>query len=155
MECNLPTDNEETMMKAILVQCGLAALLFAAGIWVGRLSSASADSKGRVFEIRTYTANEGKLDALHARFRNHTAKLFEKHGMTNIGYWKPLDAPLSQNTLVYLLAFPNREAAKKSWDAFRSDPAWKKVLQETEVDGKLTAKVDSIFLEPTDYSAMK
>src|SRR5262245_7159335 len=73
----------------------------------------------RVFELRTYTAGEGKLDLLHARFRNHTLRLFQQHGITNVIYGKPLDAPLAQNTLLYVLAYPNREAAKKSWEAFR------------------------------------
>jgi NIPSNAP protein len=143
------------MFKTILVQSSVAVLIFASGIWIGRSTGASAAAKGRVFELRTYTANEGKLEALHARFRNHTTKLFEKHGMTNIGYWKPLDEPLSQNTLIYLLAYPDRESAKKSWESFRADSAWKKVVQESEVNGKLTGKVDSVFLEATDYSALK
>jgi NIPSNAP len=143
------------MFKTIFVQCGVAVLIFASGIWIGRSTGASAAAKGRVFELRTYTANEGKLEALHARFRNHTTKLFEKHGMTNVGYWKPLDEPLSQNTLIYLLAYPDRESAKKSWESFRADSAWKKVVQESEVNGKLTGKVDSVFLEATDYSALK
>lgn len=143
------------MLRTAAIQCGLAVVIFAAGVWTGKSANASAAGKGRVFEIRTYTANEGKLEALHARFRNHTTKLFEKHGMTNIGYWKPLDAPLSQNTLIYVLAYPDRETAKKSWEAFRADPAWKKVIQESEVKGKLTARVDSVYLEPTDYSPMK
>jgi hypothetical protein len=143
------------MLKTIFVQCGVAVLIFASGIWIGRTTGASAANKGRVFELRTYTANEGKLEALHARFRNHTTKLFEKHGMTNIGYWKPLDEPLSQNTLIYLLAYPDRESAKKSWESFRADSAWKKVVQESEVNGKLTGKVDSVFMEATDYSALK
>jgi NIPSNAP len=143
------------MFKTIFIHCGAAVLILASGIWIGKATSVSAAGKGRVFEIRTYTANEGKLEALHARFRNHTTKMFEKHGMTNIGYWKPLDAPLSQNTLIYLLAHVDRDAAKKSWEAFRADPAWKKVVQESEMSGKLTAKVDAIFLEATDYSALK
>jgi NIPSNAP len=143
------------MFKTIFVQCGVAVLIFASGIWIGRSTGASAAAKGRVFELRTYTANEGKLEALHARFRNHTTKLFEKHGMTNVGYWKPLDEPLSQNTLIYLLAYPDRESAKKSWESFRADSAWKKVVQESEVNGKLTGTVDSVFLEATDYSALK
>ena len=105
--------------------------------------------------MRTYTANDGKLEALQARFRNHTTKLFKKHGMTNVGYWTPVDEPLSRNTLIYILAHSNREAAKKSWDGFRSDPDWKKAAQESEVNGKLVAKVESVFLEPTDYSAIK
>ena len=80
----------------------------------------------RVFEMRTYTSVEGKLDAVVARFRNHTTKLFEKHGIQNIGYWVPQDPPRSQNTLIYIVAHPSREAAKKAWDAFRADPAWLK-----------------------------
>jgi hypothetical protein len=106
----------------------------------------------RVFELRTYTAGEGKLDLLHARFRNHTLKFFTQHGITNVLYGKPLDPPLSQNTMLYLLAFPNREAAKKSWDAFRADPAWAKVREESGVG---QVKIDSVYFEPTDYSPMK
>ena len=132
-----------------------AAAVFALGYWVGRERTASAAGKGRVFELRTYTANEGKLDALNARFRNHTVKIFEKHGMQNIGYWTPLDAPQSQNTLIYVIAHKDREAAKKSWDAFRNDPDWKKVQQESEASGKIVAKVESVYMEPTDYSSMK
>ena len=142
-------------MKAILIQWGAVLVIFVAGVWVGKTTTVDAAGKGRVFEIRTYTANEGKLDALHARFRNHTTKIFEKHGMTNIGYWKPLDEPLSKNTLVYLLAYPDREAAKKAWEGFRKDPEWVKVKEASEVNGVLTAKVDSIYMEATDYSAMK
>jgi len=106
----------------------------------------------RVFELRTYTAGEGKLDLLHARFRNHTLKFFEKHGITNVIYGKTLDAPLSQNTMLYLLAYPSREAAKKSWEAFRADPGWVKARAESGVGD---VKVDSVYFEPTDYSPMK
>jgi len=106
----------------------------------------------RVFELRTYTAAEGKLDLLHARFRNHTLKFFQQHGITSILYGKPLDAPLSQNTMLYLLAYPNREAAKKSWDAFRADPGWVKARDESGVG---QVKVDSVYFEPTDYSPLK
>jgi hypothetical protein len=85
-----------------------------------------AQSATRVFEIRRYTTNEGKLDALNARFRDQTMRLFEKHGMTNIGYWTPQDAPQSANTLISILAHPSREAATKNWDEFRPDPDWVK-----------------------------
>jgi NIPSNAP len=142
-------------MKAIWIQCSATLMIFVTGVWVGKTTTVDAAAKGRVFEIRTYTANEGKLDALHARFRNHTTKIFEKHGMANVGYWKPLDEPLSKNTLIYVLAYPTREAAKKAWDGFRNDPEWVKVKQESEVNGVLTAKVDSIYLEATDYSKIK
>ena len=109
----------------------------------------------RIFELRTYTAPEGKLGELHARFRDHTLRIFKKHGMENIIYFAPQDAPLSQNTMIYLLAHPSREAADKNWAAFGKDPEWQKVAQETQVNGKIVAKVDRIFLNATDYSPMK
>ena len=109
----------------------------------------------RVFELRTYTAPEGKLGELHARFRNHTLRIFEKHGMTNVIYLSPMNAPASQNQLVYLLAHKSREAAKASWTAFQNDPEWKKVSSESQVNGRIVAKVDSVFLTATDYSPMK
>lgn len=102
------------------------------------------------FELRTYHAAEGKLDALNARFRNHTLALFEKHGMTNVGYWMP-----QQNDgqiLIYLLAYPDRAAREASWKAFSADPEWQAAKTESEKDGKLVAKVESRFLHLTDYS---
>jgi len=133
----------------------LVAAGFVAGMWFEKTTQGRAATKNRVFELRTYTANEGKLEALQARFRNHTTKLFEKHGMTNVGYWTPQEGPTSQNTLIYILAHESREAAKKSWDGFRNDPEWKKVQQESEASGRLTSKVESVFMDPTDYSSMK
>jgi hypothetical protein len=109
----------------------------------------------RIFELRTYHCFEGKLPDLMKRFREHTTKLFEKHGMTNIGYWVPTDPPASKNTLVYVLAYPNREAAKKSWDGFRSDPEWVKVRDASEANGKIVEKVDSVYMEPADFSKLK
>jgi hypothetical protein len=116
------------------------------------LHAAAAD---RVFELRTYTTPAGKLDALKARFRDHTVKIFNKHEMTSIGYWVPQDAPLADNTLVYVLAHPSREAAAKNWAAFRTDPDWVKAKAESEKDGPLTTKVESVFLNPVDFSAIK
>ena len=109
----------------------------------------------RLFEIRTYTTEPGKLDALNARFRDHTAKLFEKHGMTNIGYWTPIDEPRSADTLIYVLAHDDAAAAKKSWDAFRGDPDWIKARTESEAAGPIVRKVESVFLTPTDYSRLQ
>src|SRR3990172_10871142 len=123
---------------------GMLAAGFALGATLQLGSVVSAQPQKRVFEIRTYTANEGKLLDLHARFRNHTLRLFEKHGMTNVGYWSPQDAPLSQNTLIYIISHESREAAKKNWDDFRNDPDWTKVQKESEANGKLVAKIDSI-----------
>ena len=134
-----------------------AVLLLLAGFAAGALTqhSLSAQAPARVFELRTYTAPDGKLGELHARFRNHTLRIFEKHGMTSIGYWMPEDAPLSQNTMVYLLAHPSREAARQNWKEFASDPEWKKVASESQANGPLTSKIESVFLDPTDYSPMK
>jgi hypothetical protein len=129
---------------------------FVAGALVGpRLGVVSAQASGKVFELRTYTAPDGKLADLHKRFRDHTLRIFQKHGMTNVIYMAPTDAPLSQNTLVYLLSHQSREAATKSWEAFRNDPEWKKVASESQVNGPIVTKVDSVFLTATDYSPIK
>ena len=110
----------------------------------------------RVFELRTYVAHEGKFDALKARFRDHTLKLFEKHGMTNVGYFVPRAASDGKDkTLIYLLAYPSADAAKASWDAFRADPEWKAVAAESEKGGKLAKEVISVYLDPTDFSPIK
>jgi hypothetical protein len=134
------------------------ALTLVIGIGIGiSVQSARVDAQAgtRVFELRTYTAPEGKLSDLQARFRNHTTALFQKHGITNIGYWIPQDPPLSPNTLVYIIAYPNREEAKTRWAAFSSDPEWLKVRTESELQGRLTTKVESVFMSPTDFSPLK
>lgn len=110
---------------------------------------------GRVFEMRTYIANPGKLDALNARFRDHTCKLFKKHGIDIIGFWTPTEGEAAQTTLVYLLAFPSVEAQKNAWAAFREDEDWKKAKAASEVDGVLVKQVISVNLAPTDYSPIK
>jgi hypothetical protein len=118
--------------------------------------SPSLTKDSRCFELRTYTAAPGKLEELHARFRNHTMKLFKKHGMEVVGFWGPTDKERgSENTLVYVLAFPSREAREKAWQAFRADPEWQKAQSESEKNGKLTEKVESVILMATDYSPIK
>ena len=109
----------------------------------------------RFFEMRTYTAAPGKLDVLHARFRDHTNKLFVKHGMILIGYWTPTDGDKASNTLVYILAYSSKEAREKSWADFQADTDWKKAKDASEVNGKLVDKVESVYLKPTDYSPIK
>lgn len=111
-----------------------------------------ADTDSRCFELRTYHAAPGKLDNLNARFRNHTMKLFEKHGMTNIGYWVPVDN--TNNVLIYLLAYPSREAREKSWKEFLADPDWQAVQKASEANGKLVTSVDSVFMTATDFSPL-
>ncbi|MEN3339091.1 MAG: hypothetical protein V7647_2767 [Acidobacteriota bacterium] len=109
----------------------------------------------RVFELRTYTTPPGKLEALKSRFRDHTITIFNHHSMTSIGYFVPQDAPAKDNTLIYVLAHPSREAAAKNWAEFRTDPEWVKAKAESEKDGPLTTKVESVFMDPTDFSAIK
>ena len=133
--------------------------LFAAGVllggWLMNTDKAEAAAKGRVFEMRTYTAHDGRLDALQARFRDHTTRLFEKHGMKNIGYWVPQDGPTAKNTLIYIISHQSREAAKSNWDAFRNDADWKKAKDASEASGPIVSKVESVFLDATDYSPIK
>lgn len=118
--------------------------------------SPSIAKDSRCFEMRTYYAMPGKLEALNARFRDHTCALFKKHGMENIGYWIPADADKgATNKLVYIIAHKSREEAKKSWAAFIADPDWKKAHKESEVNGKLVEKIESVFLSSTDYSLVK
>lgn len=116
---------------------------------------AEAQPSNRVFELRTYTTLPGRLDALHARFAQHTIGLFDRHGMTNIGYFSPQDVPMAENTLIYILAHNSREAAAISWDAFVADPEWQRVSEESQRDGRIVEKLQSIFLDPTDYSPIK
>jgi hypothetical protein len=116
---------------------------------------AAAPEKQRVFEIRTYTCEPGKLPDLLQRFREHTTKLFEKHGMTNVGYWVPTDEPRSQNTLIYILAHAGRAAADQSWKDFRADPDWIRAKEASEAKGKFVTKVESVFANSTDFSAIK
>lgn len=125
------------------------------GAWFASTSRAEEPAGDRLFELRTYTTNEGKLEALHSRFRDHTIRLFKKHGMTVIAFWTPNDEAKSQNTLVYMLAYPSLEARKKAWSGFLRDPEWLKAYANSIRDGRLVRKVKSEFLHPTDYSPLK
>jgi hypothetical protein len=118
-------------------------------------TAADTSSGSRFFEMRTYTTHDGRLDALNARFRNHTNRIFAKHGIEIIGFWVPADEPDSANTLVYMLAYPSREARDAAWKAFGADPDWKAAKAESEKDGPIVKKVISQFLKPTDYSPIK
>lgn len=135
----------------------VASTVFAAGFIAGQaFEGAEAEAQGRkVFELRTYTSPDGRLNDLLARFRNDTLRIFEKHGMQNVGYWVPADAPASANTLIYILAHDSREAATKSWAAFREDPEWLAVRDRTQANGPIVSNVVSTFLEATDFSPIK
>ena len=130
-------------MKTLL---SLLALLLAA-------TATHAATDTRCFEMRVYYAAEGKLDALHSRFRDHTCKLFEKHGITNLGYFVPIGEN-PERKLIYFLAYPSLAARNASWKAFMADPDWQKAYKASEVDGKLVAKVESAYLGATDYSPL-
>jgi hypothetical protein len=141
----------------LVIRIAGAAALLITGYVVGVTSAPARvearQAATRVFELRTYTTpDEAKLTMLNARFRDHTTKLFERHGITNIGYWTPVDAP---NTLIYIVAHKSQEDAKKSFAAFRADPDWLKARSESEAAGLTGVKVESRFLKPTDYSPMK
>jgi hypothetical protein len=111
----------------------------------------------RVFELRTYVCNEGKLEALKTRFRDHTIRIFARHGMESIGYWIPQDAEKgSKTTLIYVIAHQSREQAVKNWAAFRADTEWQKVAADSEKDGKILASAPtSVFMDPADFSKIK
>jgi NIPSNAP len=142
---------------------GAAALALCAGVTAVVVQTANADKaeKGekkveqRIYELRTYYAASGKMEALHARFRDHTLKLFDKHGLKVEGFWTPIDEKAASEKLIYLLSFPSKDAADKSWKGFQDDPDWKQAKAESEKDGKLVDKVDSVYLASTDYAPMK
>jgi len=128
-----------------LLTLSAAAFLASAAIVV-----AAETKETRLYELRIYHAAPGKLDDLNKRFRDHTVKLFEKHGMENIGYWTPIEN--TNNLLIYVLAFPNKEARDKSFRAFGADPDWRAAAKASEANGRLVGKVESYFMQATDYS---
>jgi hypothetical protein len=136
----------------------VVAIAFVAGIAAHKMLRPvplQAAAANHVFELRTYTTPPGKLDALKARFRDHTITIFNKHGMHSVGYWVPAEGPEHENTLIYVLQHDSREAANKNWAEFRADPDWVKAKGDSEKDGPLTTQVKSVFMEPTDFSAIK
>lgn len=126
---------------------GIAVML---GMFMPRPSTAASS---HVYELRTYHANPGKLPDLEARFRNHTIEIFNRHHMKSIGYWVPQDN--KDYVLIYVLEHPSKEEAVKNWTEFRADPEWQKVSKESEANGKLVDHVDSVFMDPTDFSPLK
>ena len=131
---------------------GLAAAMLPAVLAIAQpaASQPAALAGPAYYELRTYYANPGKLDALQARFRDHTLRLFEKAGITNVAYWTKQDG--GDGTLIYVLAYPSKEAREASWAKFRADPEWQAAAAASEANGKLVAKVESVFMTMTDYS---
>lgn len=145
--------------KSRLLIASLVVTLLTVTAWSALRSTALAAEKvaedTRLFELRTYTTNDGKFDALLSRFRDHTMDLFEKHGMTNVAYWAAENKDGQPNTLVYVMAYPDRAARDASWKGFLADPDWQKAYKESTADGKLVSNVESVFMNPTDFSPMK
>ncbi len=139
-------------MRNLFLSLAYTVAFTAMTLMTGNKAKAAEPDKS-CYELRVYYANEGKLDDLHARFRDHTVKLFTKHGMKNIGYWVPLDNP--ENKLIYILSYPSREARDSSWKAFVADPEWKEAKAASEKNGALVAKVESTFMQATDYSKLE
>ncbi len=141
--------NRRDLLQAI----SATALMSAAPGWSEQAGPAEQTMiRPTVYELRVYHTYEGKLDDLLTRFRDHTTKIFEKHGMRNVVYWIPVDEPLKGRTLFYVLAHASREAAQKNWEEFRKDPEWIQVQTASEANGKLVEKVESTFLSLTDFS---
>ena len=137
------------------ITAGLMSAAFGLGLYAGGSVHVDAQRSARVLEVRRYTAADGKLDALVKRMREGETALFEKHGMKGVFYSVAAEEPASQNTYLYVLAHQSREAAKKSWDDFRNDPAWKSMRDQSEANGALVGKVESTFVSPTDFSPLK
>src|ERR1700722_16293267 len=137
--------------RSLIQSIPVLALLPAADL-LARGQAMSAAESPTVYELRVYHCYEGKLPDLLKRFREHTTKIFEKHGMKNVAYWTPTDEPEKSNTLIYILRHPSREAAAANWKAFGDDPEWKSVRDKSEVNGKLAEKVDSTYMAMTDFS---
>jgi hypothetical protein len=146
----MPAVKRRTLLQAIPA----TAALFSPSVWAASQTSNSdiAKNSTAVYELRVYHVATGKLSDLLARFRDHTIKIFERHGMESVAYWTPLDEPEKSNTLIYILRHPSREAADANWKSFRDDPEWLSVRDKSEANGKLVDKVDSTFMAYTDFS---
>ena len=125
------------------------------GLGTGIYASSSAAQDNKVYELRTYTATPGNLDNLHARFRDHTIRIFENHGMKIVGFWSPLSEDDADDTLIYVLEHASQEAANASWQAFGQDPEWKSVSEASNANGPILAGVERRYMSATDYSPIK
>ena len=133
----------------------LLAFLCGAAVMLGFSALSGSNPSHRVYELRVYHVNAGKMDALRDRFRDYTDAIFKRHNMKSVGYWSPEDAPASQNLFIYILEHPSREEAQKNWAAFQADPEWQRVKAESEANGKLVDHIDRYFMDPTSFSALQ
>jgi len=133
----------------------LQSFIGGAAVTLGFANLGGSSPSQHIYELRLYQVNDGKMDALIARFGDHTDAIFRRHNMKSIGYWRPEDTPFSQNLFIYILEHPSREGAQKNWAAFQADPEWKKVKADSETNGALANHIDSYFMDPTSFSALK
>jgi hypothetical protein len=145
----------EITMRRILYMMPMALFLVVAGYVLGSRQQAVRAASSPVYELRTYHCFPGKLPNLLTRFREHTMTIFKRHGMHNVAYFVPTDEPQKSNTLIYIISHASLAQAKKNWDEFRSDPEWKKVAAASEANGKIVEKIDSTYMEATDFSPIK
>jgi NIPSNAP len=134
---------------------GFSLLSLMIGLGAGVLFASSAQENGKVYELRIYTATPGNLDNLHARFRDHTIRIFNKHGMKIVGFWSPTSEEESGDTLIYVLEHASQEAANASWRAFGQDPEWKSVSDASNANGPILAGVERRYMTATDYSPLQ
>jgi hypothetical protein len=156
-----PTSIAVATMKVALAKLGgikawsLLSFIAGAAVTLGLSYIGGEKDSQHVYELRMYHVNDGKMDALVARFGDHTDAIFRRHNMKSIGFWRPEDAPYSQNLFVYILEHASREEARKNWAAFQADPEWQKVKADSETNGALANHIDSYFMDPTSFSALK
>ncbi len=146
-------------MKHLLTLLFSACALLASFLLINPSSDSGEPAEGinpdRVYEMRTYTTHDGKLEDLHQRFENYTIELFEKHGMTNVAYWIPNDPELKENTLIFIISHESAEAAESNWEAFRADPEWQRAYEESHADGVIVQHAESVYMSATPYSPMR
>ena len=142
-------------MKKVFKTASISLFSLIIGLGVGVLVSSSAQDSGKVFELRIYTATAGNLDNLHARFRDHTTRIFGNHGMKVVGYWSPTSEEEREDTLVYILEHASQEAANASWRAFGQDPEWQEVAAASNANGQILGGIESRYMVATDYSPMR
>ena len=137
--------------KDLTVAASILTLILGFGLSI----SAQAEENDKVFELRTYTSAPGKLDDLQSRFRDHTTRIFAKHGMKVIAYWTPTDPEKANDTLIYVLEHASQVAADQSWQAFAEDPEWAKVSEASNANGRILTSVVREYMKATDYSPLQ
>lgn len=152
---NSAASYKEKIVTNIVKTAGISFIAMLIGLGAGLLVSSSAQNNGKVYELRIYTATPGNLENLHARFRDHTTRIFANHGMKNVGYWAPTGEEERDSKLIYILEHASQAAADASWAAFGQDPEWQAVATASNANGQILAGVERHYMTATDYSPMQ